>query len=329
MRIAVDFQVLLYYLFVRLDDPESIAEEQLSWCRELGLKGRIIVAHEGINGTASGLREGAQEYIRRMNAHPAFAATEFKIDDHASHAFRRLSVKVRPEIVTLGEEVDVPEHTGVHLSPAEFRAKLDDPNALILDIRNDYEYEMGHFRGAVRPPIETFKEFPDWLRTQFAEAKNRPVLTYCTGGIRCEKLTALLRLEGFEDVYQLNGGIVTYAKDPEVKGEGFEGDCFMFDDRLSVPVGPAVSKCEKCGTASSRYVNCSNVDCNRLYFLCEDCEASAGLPCKEECAASVRKRIRNERLDPLLRSEGKRLRRQRHRAKVRARATGDGQPHTI
>jgi len=329
MRMSVDFQVLLYYLFVRLDDPESIAEEQRSWGQELGLKGRIIVAEEGINGTVSGPREAAQEYMRRMASHPSFSATEFKIDDHDGHVFRRLSVKVRPEIVTLGETVDVAADTGTHLSPADFRAKLDDPDALILDIRNDYEYEMGRFRGAVRPPVETFKEFPAWLREQFAEAKNRPVLTYCTGGIRCEKLTAFLRREGFEEVYQLHGGIMTYAKDPEVRGEGFEGDCFMFDDRLSVPVGPPVSKCEKCGEASSRYVNCANVDCNRLYFLCEACETAHGLACSEACAASVRTRLRNARLAPLLRADGKRLRQRRHRAKVRARTTESEQPHTI
>lgn len=311
------YQVLLYYLFTEVPDPAETAAEQRAWCEELGLRGRIIVAHEGINGTVSGLFASTDEYMARMRAHPLFGATEFKIDEHEDHAFKKLSVKVRPEIVTLGMEVDSVRHTGKHLSPHEFRERLDDPDALVLDIRNDYEYEMGRFKGAVRPPVESFREFPDWISANFANAKDKPILTYCTGGIRCEKLTAYLTEQGFRDVYQLHGGIVTYAKDPDVKGEGFEGDCFMFDDRLSVPVGPPVSVCEGCGEGSSRYVNCSNVDCNRLYFLCLECEEAKGLACSEACRGAVRTREHNARLNPGLRSEAARLRKQRHRAKRR------------
>lgn len=311
------FQVLLYYLFTEVPDPAESAAEQRTWCDELGLRGRIIVAHEGINGTVSGLSASTGEYMARMQAHPLFRATEFKIDEHEDHAFKKLSVKVRSEIVTLGIEVDSVRHTGQHLSPVEFRDRLSDPDALVLDIRNDYEYEMGRFKGAVQPPVESFREFPDWISANFANAKDKPILTYCTGGIRCEKLTAYLTEQGFCDVYQLHGGIVTYAKDPEVKGEGFEGDCFMFDDRLSVPVGAPVSVCEGCGQGSSRYVNCSNVDCNRLFFLCAACERERGLACSETCGQAARVREHNARLSPILRSEAARLRKQRHRAKRR------------
>lgn len=310
-------RILLYYKFVPIADPETIRAEQMSWCEELGLKGRIIIAHEGINGTLSGPVEGTEEYCRRMQAHPSFQGTEFKVDEYDGHAFKRLSIKVRAEIVTLGIPADPLAHTGVELPPREFRAHLDDPDAIVLDIRNDYEYEMGRFRGAVRPPVASFKEFPEWLRSEFGDAKDRPLLTYCTGGIRCEKLTAFLLDEGFKKVYQLKGGIVTYAKDPEIQGELFDGDCFMFDDRLSVPVGAPVSKCEKCQQPSARYANCSNVDCNRLYFLCAECEAQKGLACSEECEHAQRQRERNARLQPGLRSESHRARQRRHRAKRR------------
>lgn len=312
-----------------IENPQSVADEQMAWCQELGLKGRIILATEGINGTVSGTVQEAQEYISRMAAHPLFAATEFKIDEHDGHAFKRLSVKVRDEIVTLGVKVDTIHHTGQHLSPTEFQEKLSDPNALILDIRNDYEYEMGRFKGAVRPPVESFREFPDWISANFADAKDRPLLTYCTGGIRCEKLTAYLAEQGFNEVYQLHGGIVTYAKDPEVQGEGFDGDCFMFDDRLSVPVGEPVSFCEKCGVGSARYVNCPNVDCNKLYFLCPECEATKGLACSEACAQAARTREHNARLMPSLRSEAARLRKQRHRAKRRLSAQSEDNRTTL
>lgn len=316
--------VLLYYKFAAVAEPEKEAAEQMQWCQELGMKGRIIVASEGINGTASGLVENAQEYMRRMAAHPLFADTEFKFDEHEGHAFKKLSVKVRDEIVTLGIAADSVNHTGIHLDAKAFREKLDDPNALILDIRNDYEYEMGRFKGAIRPPVESFREFPQWIAENFGDAKDRPLLTYCTGGIRCEKLTAYLTEQGYNEVYQLHGGIVTYAKDPDVQGEGFDGDCFMFDDRLSVPVGPPVNVCEGCGDGSSRYVNCSNVDCNRLYFLCSGCEESRGLACSDACRQAARVREQNARLNPGLRSEAARLRKQRHRAKRRLAAqTGD------
>ncbi len=309
--------VLLYYKFAQVDNPEREAAEQMRWCQELGMKGRIIVATEGINGTASGLEDDAREYMRRMSEHPLFADTEFKFDEHEGHAFKRLSVKVRDEIVTLGIEVDSVRNTGVHLEAKEFREKLDDPNALILDIRNDYEYEMGRFKGAIRPPVDSFREFPKWIAENFGDAKDRPLLTYCTGGIRCEKFTAYLTEQGYNEVYQLHGGIVTYAKDSEVQGDGFEGDCFMFDDRLSVPVGEPVSFCEGCGEGCARYVNCSNVDCNRLYFLCEKCESERGVACSEPCRQAARVREHNARLNPGLRSDAAKLRKQRHRAKRR------------
>jgi UPF0176 protein len=306
--------VLLYYKFARLSNPEEERNLQEQWCRELGLRGRIIVAEEGINGTVSGSVDVAQEYMRRVHEHPQFAGTEFKVDEAEGHVFKRLSVKLRPEIVTLGIDADSVSNTGQRLSPVEFREKLDDPEAIVLDIRNDYEYEMGRFEGAVRPPVETFKEFPDWIEQQFGAQRDRLILTYCTGGIRCEKLTAYMREKGFQNVCQLHGGIVTYAKDPQVRGQKFEGDCFVFDDRLSVKVGDPVSRCEKCGELSARYVNCENVDCNRLYFLCEACENDKGLACSPACAESVRIRKPNDRLSPNLRSDGLRLKRRRHRA---------------
>ena len=310
--------VLLFYKFVEVPNPDDEVALQLEWGRELGLKGRVIVACEGINATLSGTRGAAQEYMRRMNSHPLFEGTQFKTDEHKDHAFKRLSVKLRPEIVTLGLPVDTIRNTGKRLAAQEFRDMLDQPEALVLDIRNEYEYAMGRFKGAVRPPLEAFREFPGWIEENFEDAKDRPILTYCTGGIRCEKFTAHMVERGFKNVYQLEGGIVTYAKDPVVRGEGFEGNCFMFDDRLSVPVGAPVSHCERCGEPSARYVNCDNVDCNRLYFLCADCESRNGLACKPECGEAVRRRQPNSRLIPELRSEGDRLRQQRHRAKRRA-----------
>ena len=313
----MSYSVLLYYCFASVEEPHVEAATQRAWCEELGLKGRLILANEGINGTLSGLEHQTAEYMARMASHPLFGSTEFKIDSHDRHAFKKLSVKVRPEIVTLGLPTDPLGKTGERLEPAEFRRRMADPEAIILDIRNDYEFEMGRFQGAIRPPVESFREFPQWLRDRFGDAMDRPILTYCTGGIRCEKLTAWMVAEGFKNVSQLHGGIFSYVKDPQTNGVGFDGDCFMFDDRLSIPVGAPISCCEKCTCATARYVNCSNADCNRLYFLCEACEAANGLSCSDSCDQAARHRAPNERLAPNLRTPGERLRQQRHRAKRR------------
>jgi UPF0176 protein len=255
---------------------------------------------------------------------------EFKVDQAEGHVFPRLSVKARDEIVTLGEEAP-PELTGHFLEPAAWKEMLKDPRALILDIRNDYEFEIGRFEGAIRPDVQTFKEFPEWLNRTLQGNEDRPILTYCTGGIRCEKLTAYLRKEGFDNIYQLHGGIVTYGK--ETDGAGWQGECFVFDDRVSVPISEsaeAVASCHHCRAMTSRYQNCAAVDCNRLYVCCEECARTNDHCCSAECQTSPRQRETRSKLAPALRSEGVKIRRQRYRANLRGkrRAKGETSPPT-
>lgn len=296
------YRVLLYYKFVHLADPQEFADRQLQLCRLLGLKGRIIIAEEGLNGTVSGPRDKTDLYMAAVRAHPLFSDIQFKIDEVNEHAFRRLSVKVRDEIVTLGlPAVKAYEKTGEHLSPPEFLRAMEEEDVLLVDGRNDYEYDLGHFRGAVRPPLETFKEFPEWIDRELAGNQDRKILTYCTGGIRCEKLTALLMDKGFTNVYQLHGGIVEYGKHPETRGKLFDGQCFVFDDRIAVEVNSAgdkqvVGKCYHCGEACEIYVNCANVECNRLYLSCDDCTASTERCCSEACKSADRHRAAGQKL---------------------------------
>src|SRR5690625_724295 len=159
-------QVLLYYHYVNIDDPETLAAEHLTFCNELELKGRILVAHEGINGTVSGTIEQTEKYIEAMHADPRFANMEFKIDAHDGHAFKKMHVRPRKELVTLRLEDDVnpKETTGEYLDPKEFLEAMKAEDTVILDARNDYEYDLGHFRGAIRPDIETFRELPNWIK---------------------------------------------------------------------------------------------------------------------------------------------------------------------
>lgn len=295
------FQVLLYYLFVPIEDVELFADEHRSLCERLGLKGRIIIATEGINGTVSGSTESCAAYMEAVRADPRFKDIEFKIDDAPEIAFKKLFVRVRPEIITLGLPLDRPVHeeTGPRLTPAEWRAMMEREDVVIVDGRNDYESELGHFRGAICPPVESFRELPAWFLENRDKLAGKTMLTYCTGGIRCEKLTAWLRQEGFGDVYQLHGGIVMYGKDPETQGELFEGVNVVFDDRVVVSAGERstlITHCRECGELSANYVNCANVLCNKRIILCPACEVHTERCCSDECRNSDTRREKGKKL---------------------------------
>ncbi len=283
------YRVLLYYKYADIDDIEQFAAEHRALCKELGLKGRILVAHEGINGTVSGTIEQTDAYIRYMHEHPLFRDMPIKVDDADAHTFKKLFVRPKKELVTfrLEDDVDPNVLTGKHLKPKEFYEMLQRDDVVILDGRNDYEYDIGHFRGAIRPEVEAFREFPDWIREHMAEHKNRPVLTYCTGGIRCEKLSGFLLKEGFSEVYQLDGGIATYGKDPEVQGQLFDGKMYVFDERISVPINQVenviVGKCHHCGKPEDRYINCANDFCHKQHICCPECEAEHNSFCSDTC----------------------------------------------
>ncbi|HLS08142.1 rhodanese-related sulfurtransferase [Lentibacillus sp.] len=289
-----DYRVLLYYKFVPIDDPVTFSEEHLAFCQDLGLKGRILVAHEGLNGTVSGTVEQTEKYMETMHQDPRFADMTFKIDKHDRHAFKKMHVRHRPEIVSLklneDEAVSPLEKTAKFLSPKEFYEAMQDEETVILDARNDYEYDLGHFRGAIKPDIETFRELPNWIRENKDKLKDKKVLTYCTGGIRCEKFTGWLMDEGIEDVNQLEGGIVTYGKDPEVQGELWDGKCYVFDQRISVPINQkehvVVGRDYFDGKPCERYVNCANPSCNKQIICSEENEHKYMRGCTHECRVS-------------------------------------------
>jgi UPF0176 protein len=283
------YQVLLYYKYVHIKNYEALAKEHLAFCKELNLRGRVLIAYEGINGTVSGTKEETEKYMEYMHEHPLFHDMPFKIDEHDGHAFKRLSVRPRKEIVTwrLDEEVDPSQVTGAHLSPKEFNEHLKRDDVIVIDGRNEFEYDLGHFRGAIRPKVNTTREFPEWVRENLSKHKDKKIITYCTGGIRCEKLTSFLISEGFEDVAQLDGGIVTYGKDPEVKGELFDGKCYVFDERISVPINQVepmvIGKCYHCNQPAETYINCANDFCHRQHIVCPTCQEKHHHFCSEKC----------------------------------------------
>ncbi|WP_136606652.1 rhodanese-related sulfurtransferase [Paenibacillus dokdonensis] len=294
MTASNDYRILLYYKFVSIPDPEQFTAEHLQYCKDLGVKGRILIASEGINGTLSGTVEQTEKYMNDMKANPLFADTVFKIDESEGHAFKKIFVRYKKELVTFRyeEELDPNVIGGKRLSPAEWHEMLQKEDVVVIDGRNDYEYEIGHFRGAIRPDVGSFREFPEWIRNNMSEYKDKTVLTYCTGGIRCEKLTGFLIKEGFQDVSQLEGGIVTYGKDPEVQGHLWDGKCYVFDERISVPINRTeedtiIAKCLHCGTTEDRYINCANPVCNKQHVCCTDCEEEHQSFCSDECREAV------------------------------------------
>jgi len=284
------YRVLLYYKYVTIEDHENFAQEHLAFCKELGLKGRILVAREGINGTVSGTVEQTDAYMAAMHAHPLFHDMTFKIDEADRHAFRKIFVRARSELVTFRLEDDINPHeiSGKRLKPAQFYEALQQEDVIVLDGRNDYEYDVGHFRGAIRPQVESFREFPEWIRNNLAQHKDKKILTYCTGGIRCEKLSGFLLREGFQDVSQLDGGIVTYGKDPLVQGRLFDGKCYVFDERITVRINQTdeqtvVGKCHHCGIPTEKYINCTYDFCHNHHIVCDPCEEEHSGYCSAEC----------------------------------------------
>lgn len=290
------YRVLLYYKYVPIEDPVTFAQEHLAACKEIGLKGRILVSDEGINGTCSGTIEQTDAYMEMMKADERFADMVFKIDEADGHAFKKMHVRPKKEIVHLGldEDINPNELTGKYLTPKEFFEQMQAEDTIVIDARNDYEFDLGHFRGAIRPDIRNFRDLPEWIRDNKEMFEGKKVLTYCTGGIRCEKFSGWLVREGFEDVAQLHGGIATYGKDPEVKGQLWDGQMYVFDERIAVPINQVehvvVGKDHFTGEPCERYVNCANPDCNDKILCSEENEHKYLRSCSHECRVHPRNR---------------------------------------
>jgi UPF0176 protein len=286
------YQVLLYYRYVSIPDAESFVNKHRVFCEGLGLRGRILVSAEGLNGTVSGAVADTEAYMRGLRDEVRFREMSFKVKGAEGHVFPKLSIKLRPEVVTLGlgveEDIDPNELTGRHLSPAEWYEAMQEEGVVIIDGRNRYESELGRFKGAICPDVEHFRDFPEWVRRHRGEWEGRKVLTYCTGGIRCEKLSGYLRREGLEDVGQLEGGIIEYGQDEALRGRDFEGMCYVFAERVAVEVNGTetrrvISQCRHCDELSARYRNCGWAPCNGQFFCCESCEEGFGRFCSEKC----------------------------------------------
>lgn len=288
------FQVLLYYNFVPVPDPQGERDRMEAFCLENNLLGRILIASEGLNGTVSGRRADIRAYMDWIGRHPVFHATEWKIDDVPAHTFLKLHVRVKNEIVNLGvEDLDMNIPVDNYVEPAEFREllKKDDPDIVILDARSNYETEVGRFKNALTLDIENFRDLPAALE-QLEAYKDKQIYTYCTGGIKCEKVSRLMMQKGFKNVYQLHGGIIRYGH--EAGGEDFEGSCYVFDQRVVVPVNhvnpDVLGHCKLCDGATEKMINCASPECNAHILICDACAVQFEGCCSEACLANPKRR---------------------------------------
>ena len=229
------FTVCALYQFVRLDDFEAFRTPLRELMVELEVKGTILLALEGLNGTISGSKASIDGVIQFLQDDGRFDNLEIKFSHSATTPFKRLKVKLKKEIVTLGvEHIDPLSSVGTYIAPQDWNALISDPDVVLIDTRNNYEYEIGSFKGAINPNTETFREFPTYTKDNLEKYRGKKVAMFCTGGIRCEKSTAYLKSQGFDTVYHLQGGILKYLEEMDEEQSLWEGECFVFDDRVAV-----------------------------------------------------------------------------------------------
>ncbi len=281
-----------FYKYHHIDNPPIFRDELFLMLDILGTKGRIYIAQEGINGQISVPSQNVELFKETLYSISFLKGIRLNIavDDNGK-SFFKLTIKVRPKIVAdgLDDSFFNPADTGVHLTAEDFNRLTDDPNTILIDMRNHYESEVGYFDGAIRPDVETFREELQIAEDLLKESKNehKNLVMYCTGGIRCEKASAWMKHQGFKNVFQLDGGIIQYAKQVKEKGlkNKFKGVNFVFDERLGERISDEiVAKCHQCGQPCDTHKNCANDACHLLFIQCEDCAAQQHSCCSQKCA---------------------------------------------
>lgn len=282
-------KILLYYKFTPLSDPEAVKLWQKTLCESLNLRGRILISRHGLNGTVGGDIDDLKAYIRATKQYPGFRDTVFKWSDGAREDFPRMSVKARRELVgfkNADDEFEVDENGviggGKHLKPQEVNELVEayGDDVVFFDGRNAHEAKIGKFKDAIVPDTRTSRDFIAELESdKYDDIKDKKVITYCTGGVRCEVISAMMKKRGFKEVYQIDGGIVKYG---EAYGDDglWEGALRVFDGRMTVKFSErakTIGECLHCGAKTSNFENCANVTCNELALICETCKENPDL----------------------------------------------------
>lgn len=284
-------RVISFYRYVVISDPAKLRNDLFAEWQGLGVLGRIYLAKEGINAQMSVPEPNFEKFRELLYKRGAFADVPFKVGvEQKNDAFWKLTIKVKKQIVADGlqpKDYDV-TNIGTHLSAREFNALLEEPETVVVDMRNNYESAIGHFDGALCPPAYTFKEELPMVKESLTGKEDKKVLLYCTGGIRCEKASSYLKHHGFQHVYQLHGGIIDYKHQIEREGlpSKFKGKNFVFDERLGERITDDVlATCYQCDSVCDDYTNCANVECNMLFIQCPLCKEKFSGCCSEACQA--------------------------------------------
>lgn len=280
---------LSFYKYAQIPKPQMFRDELYDWWDDLGVRGRTYIASEGINAQISVPEEHFERFKTLMNSYEIFRGMRLNVAVEAEgKSFFALTIKVKDKIVADGlDDPDFdPSKTGTHLNAEEWNRLSDDPEAIVVDMRNHYESEVGHFEHAITPDAATFREELPMVAEMLADKKDKKILMYCTGGIRCEKASAFMKHNGFENVFQLEGGIIEYDRQVKAKGlkNKFLGKNFVFDERLGERIGPEViAQCHQCGQPSDTHTNCANLYCHILFIQCEHCRDAFEGCCSAKC----------------------------------------------
>jgi len=284
-------KILLYYTYTAIADPLVIQTWQKELCAQLHLTGRIIIAHEGINGTVGGSEEAVQQYQEAMLNHPLFHDLDFKVNDGGAHYFPRMKIVIKEEIVRLGIDPTIVSaaDAGTYLTPQEAHDLISQKkdSLLLFDARNAYESAIGTFESAVTPPIENFRELPAYIDSHSELFKDKEVIMFCTGGVRCERATAYLKTKKVaQKVYHIKGGICKYVE--EYPDGYFKGSNYVFDGRVTIPINSTIiGKCLFCSTPHNACSNCVNTKCNARIISCDTCAGEYYNTCSKRCADLV------------------------------------------
>lgn len=281
------YLILAFYSITSVDDPHHEVKNHKLFFKNRDITSRIYISEHGINGQMSATEKDAYEYIQWMRSKPEFKDIVYKVDEWHEQAFPRQTIKYRKSLVACDQTIDFTKR-GQHVHPQQWKKMLEDDNEyLLIDVRNDYETKIGHFEGAELPPCKNFREFEkyaDLLEERHGNSKP-PVMMYCTGGIRCELYSSILKSKGYDTVYQLEGGVINYGH--EIGSKHWLGKLFVFDDRLTVSISeeetPIISTCHFCKSNSDNYYNCANMDCNTLFICCEACIEKHKGCCQKSC----------------------------------------------
>jgi len=284
-------KIILFYKYIDIQYPKQIMKWQQELCQKLQLKGRILISNEGINGTLGGSMQNIDDYKESMNSHELFNNIDFKESSGGPECFPRLSVKVRNEAVSLGIPYDqlTPRNAGQHLNPQQTHDLItqNPTDLVILDARNDYEWEVGRFTNAITPDIENFRDLPQYLDQNLDQFKDKQVLMYCTGGIRCERASAYLNEKNVaKKVYQMDGGIHRYAE--QYPDGFFRGKNYVFDSRITVKINNDIlGSCALCSLPCDDYHNCLNASCNKHFICCTNCINIYAKTCSKNCQSLI------------------------------------------